>query len=146
MSATPSLSQYHIAQLLNASARGITFTPAAALYMSLYITSPGPLNTGTEVSAGIGYARHVITFSAPTFGLITKGTLVNDNAEFNFGASTASWNPGGGGSIGFMGLHDASGIGTGNLLWYGPLDSPGIVSAAGQTISITPGSITLLMG
>lgn len=144
--ATPSLSQYHITQLFRASVRGTPFTPAAALYMSMHITTPGPLNDGTEVSAGVGYARKIITFDDIDFTLVSKGKTVNSALIPNFGASTGSWNPGGGGAIGFFGLYDSLGIGTGNLLWYGPLDAVQTVNGPGLSTSVLAGTIELLMG
>lgn len=94
--------------------RGVPYTPPATLYIALYLTNPGPGNTGTEVS-GVGYARQEISLAAPS----VKTT--SNSAPVDFGpAGPAGW-----GTVAFWGLFDAPT--GGNLLQYGPLTTTRLI-------------------
>jgi hypothetical protein len=91
--------------------------PIAAAFMALYTAAPGETGGGTEVGAGVGYARQSVAFGAPSNGA-TDNTAIE-----TFGPNTTTnW-----GTITHAALLDASS--GGNFLYYGAL-------AASRTVNI----------
>jgi hypothetical protein len=102
------ISNYLEQALINGTIRGTNYTAPTTIYVALYTTDPTDADTGTEVSGG-SYARQSVTFSAPSNGTSTNSGVVE------FPQATGSW-----GTIGWLGLRDAST--TGNLLYHTALD------------------------
>lgn len=99
------MSNYLENALLNAVLRGVAYTSPAKVYLALYTSDPTDADAGTEVS-GPGYARQEFACSAPVDGVCTNSGAIT------FPAATGNW-----GTVGWVGVRDAS-IG-GNLLYYG---------------------------
>lgn len=98
------LSNNHAKSLLNYSLRNGT------RYIGLFLSTPGPDNTGVEVVGG-SYARKQISFSEPQ--LVVGKYQVSNSNEINFGQMTADI-----GAVAFWGIFDS--VSDGNLLWFGP--------------------------
>lgn len=100
------MSDYLETQLINAVLRGSSYS-GATVYVALYTTATDDASGGSEVSGG-GYARQVVTFSAPSNG------VASNSATVTFPAATAGW-----GTVTHVAVTDApSG---GNRLFHGPL-------------------------
>lgn len=98
------MSNYLENALINATLRNTAYTSPATVYIGLYTDNPTDADVGTEVSGG-SYARQAVTFGAPSDGI-----SVND-AAVEFPQATSNW-----GTIGWIGIHDAST--SGNLLYH----------------------------
>jgi hypothetical protein len=103
---------------LNASLRGVPFTPPTSVYVALYTVAPGVGSGGTEVAGG-GYGRQVATFSSPANGQVTN------TSDILFPIANASW-----GTVVAFGFLDASN--GGNLLYFGNLSTPRAVLVSDQ--------------
>lgn len=114
--------------LVDATLRGIPYSPAPTVYLGLYVSSPEDDNSGTEVSGG-GYARLPITFSAPS-----NGFTANTN-QLIFPVATSAW-----GTVTHFGILDSGAAG--NLLYYGQLIQPREVST-GDLLKFLPGTVTV---
>ncbi|MCW5983517.1 MAG: hypothetical protein KIT09_35830 [Bryobacteraceae bacterium] len=71
--------------VVNATLRGIPFTPPAALWLALHYADPTEAGSQNELS-GAGYARQPIAFGAPS----PAGTVAN-SAEILFPTATTDW-------------------------------------------------------
>jgi hypothetical protein len=103
---------------LNAALRNIPFVPASQIYVALYLVTPNAAGVGVEVS-GSGYARQLVTFTAPM-----NGQLKSDN-DVVFPLATALW-----GDIAGFGLVDAAS--GGNVLYFANLGFPRTVDQSDQ--------------
>lgn len=101
------MSNYLEEKIINLTLRGQAYTAPASVWLALYTTDPSDADTGTECTGG-SYQRQQITFSAPTDGTSTN------SAELEYDAATTDW-----GTIGYVGIHDAST--GGNLLYHSAL-------------------------
>ena len=110
-----SFTDYLENQLTDFLFRAQTFTPPAAIFISLHTAACSDSSTGTEVTGG-SYARVSVTRSLANFAGTqsagstvassgTGGTTSNNNA-ITFPAPTANW-----GSITHFGIFDASSAG-----------------------------------
>lgn len=104
--------------MLNATLRGIAFTPPVAVYLALYLVSPGVNSPGTEVTGG-GYARQLVAFTAPVNGVSANAV------DINFPVATANQ-----GTVVALAVVDAAS--GGNVLYFGDLGSPRTVEASDQ--------------
>ena len=95
-------------------------------HVALYISNPGPDNTGTEVTGGT-YARQSASFGAITAGAITNDTLLTFNGMPTSNAT--HW-----------GIFNASS--GGDLKAFGVLTTP-ISSESGDNATIDEGQIVL---
>lgn len=70
------------------------------VYLALYTSNPTGADTGTEVSGG-GYARQLITFSAP----VAEGgkQTIKNTTEIQFPVASANW-----GTVTHIGLRTAA--------------------------------------
>jgi hypothetical protein len=135
----PALSDYLEAALLNATLRGVAFTPPVALYVALYSSDPGDDNSGPELD-GVsypGYARVSIpnaNWSAPAAGAGPSQTA--NTAAIDFPTATAVWpNP-----VTHFGIFDAATAG--NLLFYGPLSAARTLST-GDNLRFAAGALVI---
>lgn len=126
-------SAYYRNAILEATFRGGAYTFPAATYLALFRTDPTINNTGTEVGAGLGYARQAAVFSAESGGEVAS------SAEIRFGPSLASW----GGTIGFFGLMDNATIGAGHLLFFGPVSRVWTIDQDRMGITVPAGDLVL---
>jgi hypothetical protein len=116
--------------LINATLRNTSYTSPATVFVGLYTSDPTDANTGTEVSGG-SYARQSVTFGAPSNGASTNSGAVE------FPQATGSW-----GTIGWIGILDAST--SGNLLYHTPLDASKTI-ASGDIFRISIGSLSVTL-
>ena len=101
--------------------RGVPFTAPSTVYVALYTTLPDKNNTGgVEVGSGIGYSRLAVTFPA-VFADGSDNDVIENLAELLWPMATAPW-----GTIAGAGLLDDDTAG--NLLYYGPLETPRIIN------------------
>ena len=119
------LSNVHAASLLNTSLRSGTY------YLALFLTDPTAAATGTEAS-GVGYARKVITFVAPS--LVSGRQQVTNTASVDYGVITADI-----GTVSYWGIFDSQS--GGNLLWFGSF-ARGKNVLNGDAITVEAGAIT----
>ena len=112
---------------------GVTWTPPGTTYVALFTATPTETGGGTEVSGG-SYSRKSLV--APTAWTVTGSTATNASA-ITFTAASADW-----GTIEALGLFDASTAG--NLLWYGPLNTPRTVTNA-NVFQIDTGQLALTL-
>lgn len=102
------------------------------LYMALHTGNPGEAGTAAnEVSAGLGYARQLITFATES-----GGQTQNNNTPA-FGVATASW-----GTLNYFSICLSSTNGAADLIYYGPLTTPRTVSA-GQSYNVAAGAVVV---
>lgn len=102
------------------------------LHVGLFTSAPGEDGGGTEAS-GNGYARVAVSRAS--------GSWTNTNPTENTGAiafpeSTGSW-----GTVTHVGIFDSAT--SGNLLYYAALGTSRAVDAAGITITIPAGDLTV---
>lgn len=122
------ISNYLENKLINLVLRNQAYTPPTTVHLALYTSDPTDAGTGTEVSGG-AYERQVITFNAPTDG------MVSNNAEILFPIATENW-----GTVTHIGLVDE----TGNLLFYGALTLSKTISTNDQ-LKINVGDISVTL-
>jgi len=95
--------------------KGITFTAPANLYLGLYLSNPSETGTaGTEVIYP-GYARKLVTFSAPAAE--SGGIGIKNESQIGFATSPANV-----GTVTHIGVSNS--ISGGNMLAYGELTEP----------------------
>ena len=119
-------SYYNDNNVLNASLRGVPFTPPVASYVALFTSSPTRSGGGTEVSGG-GYSRQIVTWTAPVNGQSSNAT------DITFAVATAVW-----GTVVTYALMDAP-VG-GNILYYADMNSPQTVVLNSQ-VKFTAGQL-----
>jgi hypothetical protein len=135
-------STYFKDAVLNQWFRGVAPTIPGTTYFALYLSDPGPANTGTEVSGG-GYARipivsNTTNWTAPADnGLLRR---IQNALALAFGANpSAGW-----GVVSHWGLLTAPT--GGNLLIYGELDAPRTINALDLAPGIPIGLLAVDMG
>lgn len=111
--------------------RGTPATAPAAVYLGLFLTSPGESGAGTEVSGG-AYARQAVTFGTPVESSAGVQSIYN-NASITFPTATQAW-----GTITYVALLDA--LTGGNMLAYIQLQTPKN-AIVGSTISFIAGEL-----
>lgn len=136
-------SDYLSNKLIDFIFRGQSFS-FTNLDVALYTAAPHNGGGGTEV-AGSGYARVGVTggltqwAGAQGAGTTTASTggsgKTSNNTAVNFPSPSGSW-----GSVGWVGLHAS---GSGNLLFWAPLNSPRFVPAGGAAPSFPPAALTV---
>lgn len=92
----------------------------ATYYLALFTVAPDETGVGTEVSGG-SYARQLVTFTTPSTDGNGVSSMTN-SAAIEFPRATLSW-----GTVTSWGLYDA--ITSGNLVWYGTLQTPKALDA-----------------
>lgn len=106
---------YYLEQrLLQATLRGIAYTPPSTLYLSLYTSNPTKADTGAEVTGG-GYARQVIVFTNPA--QVSGVMTCSNTANVPFPIATALY-----GVVSHWGIRDA--LTGGNLLYFEAITEP----------------------
>jgi len=130
------------------------FTPPGSTYAALFITPPSVnyLDTtaedGVEVS-GTGYTRKSITWGDSTASTdLTNSSSIKNSAEIKWGVSPvigSNWTGGLSSNITTICIFDNLTVGSGNLLWFGPL-STSITLTTGDTFTILANSLTLTLG
>jgi hypothetical protein len=130
MSAQPAAkSDYWEEKILNLL-RGTNITAPGTVYVGLFLSGNGPsdLSGGvpmgeaggwTEIT-GNAYARQSVTFDAPaqqTVDGVPSVAVIANHADITWLAAS----PAGYGNVGSYGIFDA--VSSGNLLYYGALDS-----------------------
>jgi len=106
-----------------------SFTMPATVYVALYTSNPGPLNTGNEVVANggpsLGYQRKAMTFNAAIETDSGNGPSISkNNGAVTFGpCETTAW-----GTITHAAIFDSAT--NGQMLYYGALSEA-------KTIGIT---------
>jgi len=113
--------------VVNALLRGVDFSLPGQWWLALYLTNPTAADTGTEVS-GSNYSRQPILFGAPSAGLVSNTT------DISFSFAGTSW-----GTIGYAAIRSAET--DGNLLFYGALVTPRIISP-GDVLKFLIGNIS----
>ena len=131
-------SNYLETALLNHLFRTSTFSKPSSVYVALFTAAPSDAGGGTEVSGG-SYARVAIasgdsSWSAPADASGAQRTT--NAAEVAFPESTAAW-----GTVTHFGLFDAST--SGNLLVWGALTVSRNVDAAGITLKMAAGDLSV---
>lgn len=124
------MSNYLENALVNGTIRGITYTAPTTVYLALYTSNPTDADTGTEVS-GVGYARKIITFGAPSNGVSTNSALIE------FPIANSAW-----GTVGWVAIRDA--LTAGNMLYYTPLDVSKTITA-GDTFRINSNNLSVTL-
>lgn len=128
------ISRSYAATLLNSALRTDT------LYLALFLTDPGPMGGGLEVSGG-GYARTAITFGPPAVEVMAEFPegveACSNNAMVTFPTATGTW-----GDVAYWAVFDASD----NMLFYGPFTRYIPVRSIGGTILIPPGELKVALG
>lgn len=110
---------------------GDTSVPAT-VYVGLFTTATTDSGEGTEVlTAGTGYARQQVTFTAPSGGSSTNA----GPTAAAFPVATADW-----GTITHFALFDASTAG--NMLFHAPLGAP-VTVPNGSEAKFPPGTLTV---
>lgn len=118
--------------ILNYFFRGQAVSRPTNLYLALYKTNPTDSDTGSEVTGG-GYARQVVSFTAPS-QQGDRGTITNANAV-EFSQATGDW-----GEFAYFGVRDAKD--GGNLLVYGTFNKPQTVNE-GTQFAIKQGDLSV---
>jgi hypothetical protein len=124
------MSNYLENALINVTLRNTTYTAPATVYVSLWTSDPTDAGSGTEVSGG-SYVRTAVTMGAPS-----NGASLNTGAV-EFPQATGSW-----GTIGWIGINDAST--SGNLLYHSPLTTSKVIDT-GDIFKIAIGSLSVTL-
>lgn len=96
--------------IVNATLRGVAYTPPVAHYVALHYGDPGDTGASNEL-AGLGYARQAITFSAPTNG------ECKNSADILFPTASGNWQ-----TVTHFSIWDS--VTAGTCLYQGPLVTP----------------------
>lgn len=116
--------------ILNHVLRNTAYTSSVTIEVALFTVLPAEDGTGgTEVSGG-SYARQVITFAAPSAGVVSNSGAVT------FPQATLSW-----GTVVGIGLYEDAGAGQ-NLLYLGTLSVSKVVDI-GDQLSFASGALTV---
>ena len=111
------LSNYLENKLLDHALRNTSYTPASAVYQTLFVGSP--------TDAGTGGAEVNVTRQAVTFGAAASGTVSNSSGV-SFASMPAV-------TVTHIAIYDHESAG--NLLLHGDLSS-NVVAASGDTFTI----------
>ncbi len=118
--------------MIDAVLRNTTYTSVATVYSALYTVAPTSSTAGTEVGAGLGYARQAAAFDAPV-----AGATANTGA-MTFGPNTVSdW-----GTVVATAILDGATIGADNILYFGTLAASKAV-AVGDSVTFAIGALTV---
>lgn len=101
-------SHYLANSIINATTRGVPYTPPVQVWVGLYTTDPGKDDTGLEVEAST-YAREELKMKQPVDGISTNSNLMQWNT------ATTTW-----GRVTHVAIHDSPT--GGNLLYFTELD------------------------
>ena len=110
-------SDYLEDKLLKHTFANTAFTPPGTVYLGLFTAAPSDTGGGTEVSGG-SYARISCAFSVSG----TNPTTATNSSAAEFATATGTW-----GSVGWVGVFDASS--SGNLLAWAALTASKTVSS-----------------
>lgn len=110
-------SDYLEDKLLKHTFANTAFTSPGTVYLGLFTAAPSDTGGGTEVSGG-SYARISCAFSVSG----TDPTTATNSSAAEFATATGSW-----GSVGWVGVFDASS--SGNLLAWSALTTAKTVSS-----------------
>ena len=127
------MSSYLKVKLLNLTLNGTSYAGMNSPYVSLHTADPTDAGTGTEVS-GTGYAR-----VASSFGVASgTGGSVTTDADTTWAAAGS----GGWGTVGWIGLWDAST--SGNMIYHTALDASKTIDE-GDVFKIVAGNLTVTL-
>jgi len=139
------MSDYLENKLIDQLFRGQAFAFPGTLYFGLLTAAPSDTGGGTEVAGG-SYARVSKVASLANFagtqgaGTTTASTgtggTTSNNGAITFPAPTANW-----GTVGYVGIYDASTAG--NLLWWGALTTPKTINNGDAAPSYAAAAFTL---
>ena len=110
-------SDYLEDKLLKHTFANTAFTTPGTVYLGLFTAAPSDTGGGTEVSGG-SYARISCAFSVSG----TTPTTATNSSAAEFATATGTW-----GSVGWVGVYDASS--SGNLLAWAALTASKTVSS-----------------
>ena len=110
-------SDYLEDKLLKHTFANTAFTTPGTVYLGLFTAAPSDTGGGTEVSGG-SYARISCAFSVSG----SNPTLCTNSSAAEFATATGTW-----GSVGWVGVYDASS--SGNLLAWAALTASKTVSS-----------------
>jgi hypothetical protein len=110
-------SDYLEDKLLKHTFANTAFTTPGTVYLGLFTAAPSDTGGGTEVSGG-SYARISCAFSVSG----TDPTTATNSSAAEFATATGTW-----GSVGWVGVYDASS--SGNLLAWAALTASKTVSS-----------------
>lgn len=110
-------SDYLEDKLLKHTFANTAFTTPGTVYLGLFTAAPSDTGGGTEVSGG-SYARISCAFSVSG----TNPTTATNSSAAEFATATGTW-----GSVGWVGVFDASS--SGNLLAWAALTASKTVSS-----------------
>jgi len=132
---------YLEAAILNHFFRNTPQTPAAQLFVRLYISDPTDEDVGTEITGG-GYVPQIVAFTAPVQvdrPSPDTGTRaqISNNAEIRFPVATSDW-----GTISHFGI--ATAATGGQLLAHAPVPVPKIIEN-GDEAKFNVGTLTISM-
>lgn len=110
------------------------FTSPANLYIGLFTTATADDGTGTEVGAGVNYARQSVAFDAAS--TVAGVTSASNSADVEFGPATVSnW-----GTISHLAIFDA--VSGGNMLFQGALSVSKTITVD-DSLRIGAGNLTI---
>ena len=118
--------------LLNGTLNNSAYTPPTTVYAGLHATNP-TASTSTALAneiSGNAYARQAISWASVSGGSISTNALIVWG-----GATPAGW-----GTVAYISIWDA--LTTGNLLYYGALNSSITVNAT-EEVRILSGNLTV---
>lgn len=127
------MSSYLKVKLLNLTLNGTSYAGVDDPYVSLHTADPTDAGTGTEVS-GTGYARVQAEFNTAT------GTDASETTSTD--TTWAAAGSGGWGTVGWIGLWDAST--SGNMIYHTALDASKTIDE-GDVFKITAGNLTVTL-
>jgi len=127
------MSSYLKVKLLNLTLNGTSYAGVDDPYVSLHTADPTDAGTGTEVS-GTGYARVQAEFNTAT------GTDASETTSTD--TTWAAAGSGGWGTVGWIGLWDAST--SGNMIYHTALDASKTIDE-GDVFKIVAGNLTVTL-
>jgi hypothetical protein len=131
-------SDYLEEALLNHCLRHVAYTSPTTVYCALYTADPTDANvTANEVvtTGGSLYARQAITFAAAA----NPGGTCTTSADLTFPVAGSNW-----GTVTHVGITDNATRATGNLLFYGQLDTSKTINT-GDQFKILAGNLTVTL-
>jgi hypothetical protein len=128
------ISTYLKNKLLDA-ALGTQYTKPTTVYVALYSAAPNADGGGTELT-GNAYARATVTNNSTNWPNATAGAKAN-GAAITFPTATGAWD-----TATHWGIFDA--LTSGNLLWWGSLDS-GVAAVDGSVLKFLTGEIDVTL-
>jgi hypothetical protein len=156
------MSNYLENKIIDATFRGVAFTPAATLYVALFTADPTDVGTLVEVGATTanGYTRVAVTSGVAQWAATNGATTVtnpssgtsgttSNNAIIQFPTPSAgNWFNGAGpaaSSITHFAIMDSATIGAGNVYFFGALTNPKTVNLgdAGPSFAISSLSVQI---